>query len=323
MVKGKFKVIVVGDLMLDVFTQVEVTHVSAEATIPIYHSLETTYSLGGAGHVIHNLVKLDMEVIPLSTLGQDKDGRRILDLLRELDLNVDGINQSLSRMSTRKHRFYQNEIQLNRVDTETSSAIDQNDEALLIASFEHLVSKGDIDAIIFSDYNKGVLTTKVIEYGLHLCQQASIMSFVDPKFNNFFEYKGCTLFKPNFKELVNAFGENFAKNDLTAVQSLSQRLVEKLQCYQLVVTLSENGMFYFGGEKYGHISIEKNDIVDVTGAGDVVMSVLCWSYLNGFSIETSVAIANQAAYYSCNKVGTTSIDVRAVLKIATNVKKDI
>jgi rfaE bifunctional protein kinase chain/domain len=306
------KIAVLGDVMVDAYIRGGVNRISPEAPVPIINFEKNEERLGGAANVALNLVALGAKAIICSVIGSDESGDKLKELLLESGISNAGIVQSSTRKTTVKTRVIGNNQQLIRIDAEQTNDISQSEENQLIQSVKQLVESG-IDALIFEDYNKGVLTERVIQEVIHLCQQNGVKTTVDPKKKNFLAYKEVTLFKPNLKELKEGLELSFQFEErnqfLAAVALLNQKLNNEIT----FVTLSEHGVFIQDDEIKHFIPAHLRNIADVSGAGDTVISVATLCLISGLSIHNLAAIANLAGGLVCEQSGVVSVD-KLILK---------
>lgn len=308
------RIVVVGDVMMDAYLVGKVTRISPEAPVPIVNLTAEDDRLGGAANVAMNLQAMGACPIMCSVIGQDRDGKKMISLFDEAGINTDGLVRSEDRITTVKTRVLGNNQQLVRIDSEQTDAIQPFEEDALIAAFNALVANG-VDAVIFEDYNKGVLTPRVIETLIEICKQNGIPTTVDPKKDNFFAYKGVTLFKPNLKELVEGVGVDihFGKDPSSlnrAVNALENELGNEIS----FITLSEYGVFIKKGAKELHFPAHLRNIADVSGAGDTVISVATLCLAAGMDISHIAQIANLAGGLVCEETGVVSINKARLLK---------
>jgi len=304
--KGR-KIAVVGDVMLDAYLRGDVHRISPEAPVPIVSLEKQEDRLGGAANVALNLVALGAEAILCSVIGTDRDAKRLIDLLAEQGISNTGLVQSADRLTTVKTRVIGNNQQLIRIDSEQIDPISGKEEQALITRIGELIA-GGLDALIFEDYNKGVLTPPVIEAVIGLCRANNVVTTVDPKKDNFFAYRGVTLFKPNLKELKEGLDVRFSISDKAAFEAAVQQLEDRLQNEITFITLSEHGVFIRQqAEKY-YIPAHVRNIADVSGAGDTVISVATLCLALGLPIEQIAEIANLAGGLVCEKSGVVSIE---------------
>ena len=202
------RVLVIGDVMIDAYLRGSVDRVSPEAPVPIVNLKRSEDRLGGAANVALNLLSLGATPILCAVIGDDKGGDTFFQLMEKRGMTVEGLVKSPNRQTTIKTRVIGNNQHLLRIDEEELTPINPTQERELLEKVEHLIVDG-ADAIILEDYNKGLLTPVVIEKIIELAKAKNIPVTVDPKKDNFFAYKGVTLFKPNLKELKEGVGMSF------------------------------------------------------------------------------------------------------------------
>lgn len=313
------RIAVIGDVMLDAYLRGGVFRVSPEAPVPIVSLEKQEDRLGGAANVALNLVSLGAKAIICSVIGKDKDGNRLVELLAEQGISSEGIVQSENRQTTVKTRVIGNNQQLLRIDAEQTDDIDATEENQIIAKIQHLIEQG-IDALIFEDYNKGVLTQNVIEKIIQLCLENQIVTTVDPKKTNFLAYKGVTLFKPNLKELKEGLGVNFSIENKSDFENAVLQLEQILQNEITFITLSEHGVFIKNEADKFYIPAHLRNIADVSGAGDTVISVATLCLTVGLPISEIAEIANLAGGLVCEKSGVVSIELPQLKAELTRIK---
>ena len=191
----KHQVLIVGDIMIDSYLWGSTTRVSPEAPVPIVNVSKQEHRMGGAANVALNIMSLGATPIMLSVIGDDDMGNIYLDLLKERKMNDVGIVRSTNRKTSQKTRVISHNQHIVRIDNETVKALDKEDEDKLIKKLHFILSNEKIDVVILEDYNKGVLTPRIIHEVIEACNQKNIPSAVDPKKEHFFEYSGVTLFK--------------------------------------------------------------------------------------------------------------------------------
>lgn len=302
------RILVVGDVMIDAYMLGKVHRVSPEAPVPIVSLESEEQRLGGAANVALNLQSLGATPILCALVGADKDGRMLKELLEAQNMLSTGIVSSENRVTTVKTRVIGNQQQLLRIDAEDTHPLNQEEEEAFLSSVRRTLETGQIDAIIFEDYNKGLLTPAVIEGIIELAKKHAIPTTVDPKKDNFLAYKGVTLFKPNMKELKEGVGIDcsFQKRALfdQAVELLEQHLQNEIT----FVTLSEYGVYIKNGDRKHHAPAHVRTIADVSGAGDTVISVATLCLTADLSVESIAELSNLAGGLVCEKSGVVSID---------------
>lgn len=313
---NRLKVAVVGDVMIDAYLMGKVNRISPEAPVPVVSLTKHEERLGGAANVALNLVALGATPIMCSCVGNDKDGKLLIELLKQANISDEGIVFSENRMTTVKTRVLGNSQHLLRIDAEQTDAISHDEETALINRVKSLLDQ-HIDILIFEDYNKGVLTKRVISELIEAAKQKNTLTAVDPKKDNFFAYKGVTLFKPNLKELIEGTNVSFSFRDQPEkLQEAITVLEEQLGNEISFVTLSEHGVFIRNRSESHHIPAHLRNISDVSGAGDTVISVAALCLASGASIREVAAIANIAGGLVCEESGVVSIDKKKLLNEA-------
>jgi rfaE bifunctional protein kinase chain/domain len=314
------KIIVLGDVMIDAYLSGRVDRVSPEAPVPIVNFSKLEERLGGAANVALNLISLGAQVTMSTVIGQDQEAETMLQLMEERSISTSGIIRSKERQTTIKTRVIGNHQQLLRVDQEQTNDISESEEQALLNDLEKLLKAG-CDALIFQDYNKGVLTETLIEKVIALTKQYNVLTTVDPKLKNFLAYKGVTLFKPNLKELSEGVQ---MKIDFANEPSQFEKAIEKLKSIVhpdiVFVTLSEHGVFIENKDKKHHIAAHKRTISDVSGAGDTVISVATLCLAAGVNIETLAAMANLAGGIVCEYRGVVAIKAHELIDEAKKLE---
>lgn len=308
------RILVIGDVMVDAYILGKVNRISPEAPVPVVSFEQEEKRVGGAGNVALNLVALGAQPIVCSVIGDDEQGQALTNLLAEKGISSQGIITSKNRKTTVKTRIIASKQQLLRIDSETTSPINLMEENALLLQILILINKG-IDGIIFEDYNKGVLTEKLIQQVIALAKVAKIPTTVDPKKDNFFAFKGVTLFKPNLKELKEGMNISF---DFKSQQHLFEQAVtdleEKLENTISFVTLSEFGVFIKEGNQNKYIEAHLRNIADVSGAGDTVIAVATLCLIVGATISDIAGISNVAGGLVCEQSGVVSISKEELIK---------
>lgn len=303
------KIIVLGDVMLDSYIRGDVQRVSPEAPVPIVSFKNREERLGGAANVALNLKALGANPILCSVLGKDDEGLRFIDEMHKQSLSTTGCVQDEQRQTTVKIRIIGNNQQLLRVDKEQTDAIPEVIEQQITKKIEALIEVEKIDALIFEDYNKGLLTPSLINAVIEICKKKSIPTSVDPKKENFLSYVGVTLFKPNFKELKEGLGLDFSFQKGMEFEKAVCQLQEILQADLIFVTLSEHGVFIQQDGSGAYLSAHHRAIRDVSGAGDTVIAVATMGLVAGMSAFEIAEISNIAGGLVCEKSGVVSVNL--------------
>ncbi len=295
------KIAVVGDVMLDDYIFGSVDRISPEAPVPVVSVKRESFVLGGAANVLNNLSSLNAKVFAFGVIGNDDNGKRFLDVLKEKSIYTDGIIIDEKRPTAVKRRVIAQNQQLLRMDWEDKTSITSDIEDKILEQIKNNID--NIDAFILSDYDKGVLTARLSGEIIRLANEKNKIVTVDPKPKNHMNYVGATSITPNRKEAMECLGIESFKNeeDLT---SQMLKLKEKLQLKNLLLTRSEEGMTLFEDGAAETISTVAKEVYDVTGAGDTVISVFTLAKVAGATWFEAARVANTAAGIVVGKMGT-------------------
>jgi len=302
------KVLIVGDVMVDRYLIGDVNRMSPEAPVPVVDFITEDNRLGGAANVALNVNGLGAKSLLLSVVGDDAEGKVFKQLLKKYNLSRKGILTLNNRPTTLKTRIMATSQHLLRIDRETKKNIEKSVENSLIKKAEKLIAEENIAVILFQDYNKGVLTNKVIRTISKLARKNNIATVVDPKFDHFFDYKKVSLFKPNLKEVrqVVPFPVSINLESLTAAAKF---LEKNLNQSITMITLSEHGIFIKKDNLTKIFPTAPRNIVDVCGAGDAVISIAALGMAVGLPISLIAEISNDAGGKVCEKVGVVPISI--------------
>lgn len=318
-------VLVVGDVMLDVYTQGIVERMSPEAPVPVVSKVKSCSRPGGAANVVLNLKELGANPLLCTVIGHDEAGDRLSLLLQEQGISLRTCLFHSDRRTTVKERIYDGDRQLLRVDKEDCHDITDYEKQKLSVIIDDTIQQ--VDVVVLQDYNKGILEEGFIHFIIEKAKEAGIPVVVDPKKKNFLAYEGCTLFKPNGKELREGLGVE-AKSFEELKQAIEQ-LQSKLRCPYLMTTLSENGVMISFDRRYtslgpsqgisadfSHYPAFPRHIVDVSGAGDTVLSVAALALASGMSGDDIAQLANLAGGIVCEEKGVVPITYNRLLEEA-------
>ncbi len=297
------KVAIVGDLMLDIFFWGNVNRISPEAPVPVIELLNETNHLGGAANVASNLQSLGLVPIMLGVLGNDSSGRNFLELCKEQNLDISGIYIDNSRPTTAKTRIIGNNQHIARVDREVITLIEDNIQNYFM---QYLNSQNDLSAIILEDYNKGVLSAKLIREIINFANDKGIFIAVDPKQDNFFEFKNVDLFKPNKKEASKAL--EISINNKTSLMEAGEKLLTNLNARNVMLTLGSEGMILFQntGDTYS-VPTRARQVADVSGAGDTAIATYTAAAIGNANPVEAASMANFASGAVCEQPGVVPI----------------
>ncbi|PKQ69000.1 bifunctional heptose 7-phosphate kinase/heptose 1-phosphate adenyltransferase [Labilibaculum manganireducens] len=296
---SKLNVLVIGDVMVDAYVWGKVDRISPEAPVPIVSCVKHESRLGGAANVALNIKSLGASPILCSVIGEDEKGKEFLNLLTEIEEEQYGIVVSNKRRTTVKTRFISNNQHLIRVDEEDTHELADEIETEFIDHIKSLIEKHEIHAIIFEDYDKGVITKNLIDEITNLANSKAIPVLADPKKRHYNDYKNVSLFKPNFKEFVEGSNLLLEKGDIQGLFDEAKKFQNKMGIKKLFITLSELGVFISNEKTYEHIPAVVRQIADVSGAGDTVISVAALCLATGMNARQIAAISNLAGGIVC------------------------
>jgi rfaE bifunctional protein kinase chain/domain len=308
------KVGVIGDVMLDTYIWGKVDRISPEAPVPVVSLDHKEQRIGGAGNVAINCSSLGAKVFLLGMTGNDDEADQLEQLLKENMIDTTGLVRSAKRTTTNKTRILSRNQQMLRFDAEITNDLNREDEAVLLKQVSNFIEHEDPNILIFEDYNKGVLTEKVIEEAIELCRASGVITAVDPKRKNFFSYKNVDIFKPNMKEVQEGLHILFESNDLYTLRNVHEQLHKLLQHRVSLITLSEKGIFYQHLQNAAIIPSHLRNVSDVSGAGDTVIAVAAMVYAVTKNAHLMAEIANIAGGLVCEEVGTAAVDREKLLR---------
>lgn len=307
----RHRVTVIGDAMLDVYLRGEVSRISPEAPVPVVRVRERRFALGGAANVAQNVAAIGATVELVASVGDDSSAAQLREMLGAIGSDPRGL-VGVNRPTTTKTRIVARSQQVVRVDEEVDEDHAPPAVELLLEAVERAVT--DADALVFEDYNKGVLVPALIERAMLAARARGIPVVVDPKFRNFFAYTGATIFKPNLRELEDALGATIDVDHPATLPAL----VKRLGVEAVLLTLSERGMALIDRDSSApggahRIPTTAREVYDVVGAGDTVTAWLAVMFAAGAtSLEASV-IANFAAGVEVGKHGAATVSPAELL----------
>ncbi|MCA1761969.1 MAG: PfkB family carbohydrate kinase [Flavobacteriales bacterium] len=310
---NRLKVLVVGDVMVDAYLWGKVNRISPEAPVPVVQVTDKENRLGGAANVALNIASLGATPIICALAGNDLKGKEMADLMESQGMSTEGILYSGERPTTVKTRVISSHQHIVRVDEESLMPLSKLEEDRFLDQVTKVVEDRKPDVLIFEDYNKGVLTQRVIKELSELAKSQGMPTAVDPKKNHFFDYLGVTLFKPNLKELAEGLKIEIDKSNLHTLEKAVEELESRLNNEMSLITLSELGIFIKGKDGSNRIPAHIRKISDVSGAGDTVISVAALCLALGASEHHIAALSNLAGGLVCEKVGVVPIDKETFL----------
>jgi len=314
---NKTSLLVVGDLMLDEFIGGKVSRISPEAPVPVVWVTSESFMPGGASNVANNVQALGGEVYLAGIVGNDSRGELLLEELKKRKINIGGVVRDSRRPTTLKTRVIAHHQQVVRIDREITDDINSNIVGEILTFARKVIKK--IDAIIIEDYGKGVIIPSLIEELIRLAKQHKKIITVDPKESHFSFYKNVTAITPNYYEAAKAVG---IQGDVDIpIEDIGKKLLKQLVCEVVLITLGENGMCVF--EKTGRITkipTVAQDVYDVSGAGDTVISAYTLAIASGAQNVEAAHVANCAAGIVVGKVG---IAVATQEELLEKIKREI
>lgn len=305
------KVLVVGDVMVDHYIFGSVDRISPEAPVPIITVDNQKYEAGGAANVALNIHALGATPILCSVIGNDNMANLLVHQLESIGIDKSHLIISNHRKTTSKKRVLAQGQQLLRIDEEDTFRLNDREELEFLERVKHILNTTSIDAIIFQDYNKGLLYDRTIQTILTWAVEKNILTAVDPKVDNFFEYTGVTLFKPNFKEIQLQF-PNVIKSK-SSLQTINEQLHKRLNNRETIITLSDKGLFYANNSVDMMIPTFPRIISDVCGAGDTVISIASLGLVVDIDRENLSLLCNLAGGQVCERVGVTPVNANQLV----------
>jgi len=296
---GSKKILVIGDLILDHYIWGRVNRISPEAPVPVVEVSRESFLLGGAANVARNIVSLGGSASVVGIVGQDRPGQRLVSMLEAEGIPCGGVFETPGP-TTIKTRVIAHNQQIVRFDREDNSSV-RGKVFTAVAGYLESVLAG-FDAVIISDYKKGMITKKLVELIVRRGSKHSLFVAVDPKVGHFDFYKGVSLITPNLAEASRGAGIEIT-DDLT-LQKAGRKLMKSLHLSAVLITRGEDGMSLFLRDGVTHIPTVARKVFDVTGAGDTVISAITLARAAGASFEDAAEIANHAAGIVVGEVGT-------------------
>lgn len=310
---SKQNILIIGDVMIDSYLWGKVDRISPEAPVPIVSLRKRESRMGGAANVALNIQSMGANPILCSVIGQDDKSHVFFDLMQKQGLDTRGILTSPDRITTTKFRIIGNNAQMLRVDEETEKSLSEEETLGLVDRIAEYVEQASVGAIVFEDYDKGVISPLLIDKVVQMAQSRKIPVVVDPKKKNFMNYRGVTLFKPNLKELREGLKLDEELHSMEQIGAAVQLLQQKLEVQTALATLSEKGVYFShqnadGSFVTGNISAHVRDIADVSGAGDTVISIIALCMASRTSVELMAKLANLAGGLVCEYVGVVPVN---------------
>ena len=306
---GSCKVLVVGDVMLDKYYFGEVSRISPEAPVPIARVMKVKETLGGAANVVHNLALLGCQTSIIGQVGRDNHGEIFLGKLKALGVDYSGVIET-SMPTTTKIRVISGHQQMIRLDFEDTGELNTLATDELLKNFSERLPK--VDAVIISDYGKGVCTKKICREIIGACRAQKKFVVVDPKGDKWQKYFDASFITPNLKELNAVLPKKIANVD-AQIEEAAQKVIDEFNLSGLVVTRSAEGLSLIDGDKASHIKARAQEVFDVSGAGDTVIAVFALALAGGIDSAAAAYLANVAAGVVVAKVGTYAVNREELL----------
>lgn len=309
-------ILVLGDLMIDHYLWGSCERISPEAPVQIVDISRETTVLGGAGNVINNLVTLGAKVFVSSVIGDDANGAELLEMLRAVDVDTSNIVMQNGRKTSKKSRIIASSQQVLRYDKESRDSINDDEADKILNSLRN--DMRSYDAVILSDYGKGVLSEYLCQGVISLCKKSGIKVLVDPKGSDYSKYKGAYLLTPNKKEAILA-----TKIEIKDRDSLKNALLKLKQECELsisMITLSEEGIATYEDEMRIFPTVAK-EVFDVTGAGDTVIASIAYALSAGENIDKAASFANLAAGVVVGKIGSATVSLDEIEEYEASLHK--
>ena len=313
---AKPKILVLGDLMIDHYLWGSCERISPEAPVQVVDINKETTVLGGAGNVVNNLKALGADVSVSGVIGDDENGKELTKMLQDIDVEISNLIFQKNRKTSKKSRVIAVSQQILRYDKESKEDIEAESVAKILEKLNENVS--EYDAIILSDYGKGVLTEALCQGVISLAREKGVKVLVDPKGSDFTKYRGAYLLTPNKKEAILATGIDI-KDEASLKEALLQ-LKERCDLDISLITLSEDGIGIYESEVKTFPTVAK-EVFDVTGAGDTVIASIAFALSIGKSIDEVAKFANLAAGVVVGKIGSATVTIDEIEEYEASLHK--
>lgn len=304
----KVRALIIGDAMVDAYIWGKVNRLSPEAPVPVVAVEKKETRLGGAANVALNIQAMGGTPILCSVIGDDMYGREFVELMEKQKLSTQAIFKSPKRATTVKTRVIGNNHHLLRVDEEVDADISKADTETMLEKIHFFIKNSAVDVIVFEDYDKGVINHELIHRVIIEAAKKKIPVAVDPKKKNFSSYKNVTLFKPNLKELKEGIKLDFDLTNKDILSKVADELRTRQGIDNILITLSEKGMFIASKKSKHIVPAHLRNIADVSGAGDTVVSIAALCLAIKLDPLLMTELANIAGGMVCEKVGVVPID---------------
>jgi D-beta-D-heptose 7-phosphate kinase/D-beta-D-heptose 1-phosphate adenosyltransferase len=302
-------ILVIGDIMLDEYHWCQVGRISPEAPVPVCKVINTSLIPGGAANVATNINALNNDSFLLGVIGQDSSGDKLLNVLKDNQINTSQIIQDPEKPTILKSRVIAHQQHVVRVDRENSLPISKKIRNKLYS--ELITFLPNIDAIIISDYLKGTLPDSFVKKIISLANKANCPVIIDPKGDHYQKYKGASALTPNKHEFETCIKKKMLKEEDYYAEG--QKLLKKLDLDLLIITRSEKGMTVITKDSQKiDIPTKAKEVYDITGAGDTVISMLAIALAAKIDIRLAAYLANYAAGIVVGKIGTSCASIQEI-----------
>ncbi|MFA5038259.1 MAG: D-glycero-beta-D-manno-heptose-7-phosphate kinase [Candidatus Omnitrophota bacterium] len=304
------RIMVIGDLILDEFIWGRADRISPEAPVPVVWAQSQSFMPGGASNVANNLASLGAKVFLYGVVGEDRNGQTLTGLLEKKGVDCQGVIGDPDRPTTVKTRIIAGHQQMVRLDWEKTEGLHVDRSKEIIARIQKRIDS--VDALIIEDYGKGLIQPGLLKSIIALAKKHKKIITVDPKVEHFSYYKGITAMTPNEKEA--SAGAKIPVQADEDIDRIGWKLLKTLRSEGVLVTLGEKGMKLFKGNRLIHIPTVAQEVFDVSGAGDTVISVFTLALSRGVDMENAAKIANVAAGVVVGKVGVAVVSPAEILE---------
>lgn len=315
------KILVIGDVILDVYYTGNINRISPEAPVPVFLKDSERYVLGGAANVAKNLKAAGQEVILMSVIGNDENGKKTIQALENADININYLYSYGTKTTTKIRLLAENHQQVLRIDEEIIDNISEQVCNQLVSDIEAIIN--DIDLVVISDYLKGLLTVNFLEKVMKISSTYNKKVIIDVKDKDIKKYSNAFLLKPNLKELNMLTG--MSVNNEIEIKKAAKYLLNSCKCEYILVTCGSKGMILVGKNSSFIVKAIAKEVFDVTGAGDTTLAYLAVGIVNTMPMNEAVKMANCAAALQVTKVGTSAVKLEEVIDtfIEHNYEKHI
>lgn len=297
-------VLVIGDMMMDKYIWGSVERISPEAPVPVVTAKDVTFRPGGAANVVNNISSLSGKVYAAGVIGHDEMGKKLLVEFKENNLPTEGLMIDSTRPTICKTRVLAHNQQIVRIDHENVQKISDEMAHKILHYIQGVIEH--TDTVLVSDYNKGLITSKIAREVIILAKEKEKKIIVDPKPVNIFLFTGATVVVPNYSEVKSVLAP--AISDSMSIKDIGLSLLEKLQTQAILITLGKQGMLLIEKNRnVFELPASTREVYDVSGAGDTVVATLSLALAAGASMIEATELANQAAGIVVTKLGTATV----------------